>query len=183
MGKKEAFKKLEKLLGRLEEIESLIDEKNGKYVNPEVHSLIVERIKIKKDIKKIMDKKDKSPEKNYIDICLGVGPNQIFPEYQRIFLVEEETKKRKNPNKSKDKRLGLINYEGDCIYAKKTPEGNILIYDQYNSLIDVADFLEMSNWIEGVIPFKDSKGKEWFYPDAHKEAKPTIEDIFNFIKK
>jgi hypothetical protein len=100
-----------------------------------------------------------------------------------IGTKEEETKKRKNPNKSKDKRLGLINYEGDCIYAKKTPEGNILIYDQYNSLIDVADFLEMSNWIEGVIPFKDSKGKEWFYPEAHKEAKPTVEDIFNFIKK
>lgn len=193
MGEKNSLEEIRLLFNKMEEIEKDIKEKEGKYVDQKVHKLKVERIKIKDKIREKLkkEKKKMKKEEKEIEICVGVGMDQIFPQYQRIRIMKdlseiEEMEKRLSPNsKRKGKetnKISLINYEGDCIWAKKNKEGDFMIYDQYGSMIEKVNVLEFQNWIDGIIPFVDSKGKSWFYTDHHSDAKPSSKSLFEFIK-
>lgn len=193
MGEKNLIEEIQSLFDRLEEVNKEIKEKEGKYVDQKVHKLKVERIKIKDKIREKIKKERRrmKKEEKTIEICLGVGTDQIFPQYQKIRIerdlseidkAERRLNSDSNKKKTKTSKISLINYEGDCIWAKKSKEGDFLIYDQYGSMIEQVDLLEFQNWIDGTRSFVDSKGKSWFYTDHHSDAKPGSKSLFDFIK-
>ena len=88
---------------------------------------------------------------------------------------------KKNIDMETMKRLGLINYEGDCLYAIKDDYG-ITIKDQYGVDIQKVSVEELYGFIDGLINITDSKGKTWNYPSEHKDAKPSYSMIYHFVK-
>jgi len=79
------------------------------------------------------------------------------------------------------KKLGLINYEGDCL--KAIIENNeILIWDQYGEIVQKFDVPQFYGFIDGLINVIDSKGKSWNYPGESKDAKPSYSMIYHFVK-
>jgi hypothetical protein len=79
------------------------------------------------------------------------------------------------------KKLGLINYEGDCL--KAIIENNeILISDQYGEIVQKFDVPQFYGFIDGLINVIDSKGKSWNYPGESKDAKPSYSMIYHFVK-
>jgi hypothetical protein len=78
-------------------------------------------------------------------------------------------------------KLGLINYEGDCLRATKENNG-ILIWDQYGVIVGRFDVQQFYGFIDGLINVVDSKGKEWNYPNESKESKPSYSMIYHFVK-
>lgn len=79
------------------------------------------------------------------------------------------------------KKLGLINYEGDCLKAIK--EGNMVkIIDQYGETVNVLTKQEVLLFVDGSLEIIDSKNKTWNYTKESKEAKPTVEEIVDFLE-
>jgi hypothetical protein len=82
---------------------------------------------------------------------------------------------------NKMNKLGLINYEGDCLKAI-ADNGKINIKDQYGVIVNVFSVEELYAFIDGLINIVDSQGKSWNYPSEHKEAKPSYSMIYHFVK-
>lgn len=81
------------------------------------------------------------------------------------------------------KRLGLINYEGDCLKAIRYKGDNeIYIEDQFGSLRTTLTKRELFQFFDGRFDIEDSKGTNWNYPKESKEAKPSYEKIYEFIE-
>jgi hypothetical protein len=78
-------------------------------------------------------------------------------------------------------KLGLINYEGDCLKAIKE-DGEILIQDQYGVIVERFDVPQLYGFIDGLINVVDSKGKSWNYSNESKDAKPSYSMIYHFVK-
>ena len=78
-------------------------------------------------------------------------------------------------------KLGLINYEGDCLRATKE-NNEILIWDQYGVIVGRFDVPQLYGFIDGLINVVDSKGKEWNYPSESKDSKPSYSMIYHFVK-
>jgi len=79
------------------------------------------------------------------------------------------------------KKLGLINYEGDCLVAIKSDNG-IIIKDQYGVELQTMTVPELYGFIDGLIDIVDSKEISWNYPRASKDSKPSYSMIYNFVK-
>ena len=77
-------------------------------------------------------------------------------------------------------KLGLINYEGDCIYAVKTGS-DYKMYDQWNTELAVWNHDEFTQFIEGFRWIEDSRGKSWNYLNESIEARPSIHRLMEFI--
>ena len=193
MKEKNLLESLRDLFDKLDEVEKNISEKEGKYLDHNVHKLKLERIKLKNKIKdKLKRERNRmKKEQKSIEVCIGVGMDQIFPQYQRIIIEEDSSeidelenklKPKKTNTNRKNNRISLINYEGDCIWAKKSKGGDFLIYDQYGVMIEKVGLLEFQNWIDGLRSLVDSKGKSGFYPDHHADAKPGSKSLFEFVK-
>jgi hypothetical protein len=78
-------------------------------------------------------------------------------------------------------KLGLINYEGDCLAAIKAGE-EILIRDQYGAIVERFDVPQFYGFIDVLTTVVDSKGKSWNYPSESKDAKPSYSMIYHFVK-
>lgn len=79
------------------------------------------------------------------------------------------------------KKLGLINYEGDCLSAVKE-NGKYSIVDQYGKTVVCLDKLEFQHFLEGEFSIADSKGKAWNYKTVHADAKPKTQDLVKFLE-
>ena len=77
--------------------------------------------------------------------------------------------------------LGLINYEGDCLKAIRS-EGQLIIKDQYGSVVDTLSPEQLYEFIDGSRDIVDSNGKSWNFPSESREAKPTNVKVYKFIK-
>ncbi len=77
--------------------------------------------------------------------------------------------------------LGLINYEGDCLKAIKE-NGNITIKDQYGKIVLSTNSEGLYSFIDGTQNITDSRGKVWEYLKEHKNAKPSQNEINEFLK-
>jgi len=90
----------------------------------------------------------------------------------------------RNDEKMNRKKLSLINYEGDCLKAIK-PSGtnSIHIYDQYGVLLREITEQELFAFIDGLYEIEDSKGKFWNFTKEHKDAKPSMSQVYKFIKE
>jgi len=103
--------------------------------------------------------------------------NSLYDAYQ----VSGKLMYDKIKNKNEMKSLGLINYEGDCLKAVK--ENNELhIIDQYGKTVETFTSTQFFDFIDGIVDITDSKGKSWNYPSEHRDAKPSVGTIYNFVK-
>jgi hypothetical protein len=80
------------------------------------------------------------------------------------------------------KDLGLLNYEGDVLKMKKAGEDEFVIYDQWNSIVEILTQDELFEFLDGIRPLTDSSGKTWNWADEHREAKTSLRRIFEYIK-
>jgi len=80
----------------------------------------------------------------------------------------------------KDK-LGLINYEGDCLKVIKG-YNTLIVKDQYGKVALETDVKGLYDFIDGTSNIIYSKGKEWDFLKEHKDAKPSLFKIHEFLK-
>jgi hypothetical protein len=80
------------------------------------------------------------------------------------------------------KKFSLINYEGDCLWAIRDAD-KVVIYDQWESLVDIMDIPSFCKWIDGDIALIDSNGKAWDWTKEHRDSKPGMFKLLNFLKK
>jgi len=78
------------------------------------------------------------------------------------------------------KKLGLINYEGDCLRAIKKGD-KIIIKDQHGQELETTNVKGLIEFLDGYRDITDSEGKLWIYRDVHQDAKPKISKIYDFL--
>ena len=86
-------------------------------------------------------------------------------------------------NNKKEKRIGLLNYEGDAIWAKKADDDEFVIYDQWDSILEIVTKNEFFNFLDGNLEVIDSEGKKWNFRNEHVNAKPSYRSLVDFITK
>lgn len=125
-------------------------------------------------IKKEYDFRRPMEKNNTIEVCLGVGLNQIFPEYIKIELEEAE--------RTPMNRISLINYEGDCLRAIKKGS-TIVIKDQYGEELAQWTLEEFQKFISGGLEIADSRGKSWNFKSEHRDARPSDRQLEQFMQQ
>ena len=78
--------------------------------------------------------------------------------------------------------LGLLNYEGDVLKLKRVGHNQFLIEDQWKKNCGVYTAAFIKDFIEGKVEILDSSYHAWNFAEAHENAKPSIEEVLNFIK-
>lgn len=127
-------------------------------------------------IKKEYDFRRPMEKNNTIEVCLGVGLDQLFPEYIKIEFDEIELEK------TTMNRIGLINYEGDCLRAIKK-DSSIIIKDQYKETLAKWTITEFQKFIDGELNIEDSRGKVWNFQQEHREARPSDRQLTQFMQQ
>lgn len=84
--------------------------------------------------------------------------------------------------KKQEKRISLINHEGDCLWAMRSDDGGVVVYDQWEDIVDIMSIPDFCSWIDGETGLRDSSGKTWYWNDESRDAKPGIYRVFNFLK-
>lgn len=77
-------------------------------------------------------------------------------------------------------KLGLINYEGDCLSAIKKGD-KIIIKDQYKQELETTDVNGLLEFLDGRRDITDSKGKRWNLSEENKDAKPRYSKVYEFL--
>lgn len=77
--------------------------------------------------------------------------------------------------------LELINYEGPCLKVIKG-YNTLIVKDQYSKIVLECNAEVLYEFISGTIDIEDSKGKIWNFPSEHKDAKPSLFKIYEFLK-
>ena len=77
-------------------------------------------------------------------------------------------------------KLGLINYEGSCLTAIKK-RTDFVIRDQYGVVVDILGADELLQFVTGKRDIADSHGRVWNCAQEHREAKPKLKDVYEFI--
>jgi hypothetical protein len=80
------------------------------------------------------------------------------------------------------KDLGLINYEGDVLKMRKVSDDEYVIYDQWDSIVEIMNRERFCEWLDGDFPLIDSQGKHWVYTEQHRDARQALNVIFEYIK-
>jgi hypothetical protein len=78
------------------------------------------------------------------------------------------------------KKLGLINYEGDCLRAIKKGD-KIIIKDQHGKELETTNVRGLLEFLDGYRDITDSEGKLWVYREEHQDAKPKLSKIYDFL--
>jgi hypothetical protein len=77
-------------------------------------------------------------------------------------------------------KIGLINYEGNCLEAIK--DGNVIyIKDQYGVELRGITPIDLLNFIDGEFDIVDSRGKKWNYPSESEDSKPRMSKVYEFL--
>lgn len=79
------------------------------------------------------------------------------------------------------KKLGLINYEGDCLTAIKEGD-HFSIVDQWKEEVAYLSQEEFNEFIDGSLPIIDSRGKSWCFTEQHIDARASLTRIYDFLK-
>jgi hypothetical protein len=78
-------------------------------------------------------------------------------------------------------KLGLINYEGNCLEAVKRGD-SIYIKDQYGVELRVITPIGLLNFMDGEFDILDSRGKRWNYPAQSEESRPKMSEVYGFLE-
>lgn len=86
--------------------------------------------------------------------------------------------------KNKDyKRLGLLNFEGDVLKAYHIPTANIfLIADDHGHIVESCTKQQLIEFFEGKKEITTSYGRTYNFSKEHENAKPTQEQIDEYLK-
>ena len=84
--------------------------------------------------------------------------------------------------KNKEKQIGLLNFEGDVLKLKKASDNEFVIYDQWDSIVEVMTFDELSDFFDGETTLIDSESNKWNWDEQHKNAKVSFKKLFNYLK-
>lgn len=84
---------------------------------------------------------------------------------------------------NKRNELGLINYEGDCLKAKKKSMNEYVISDQHGVKLATWNLNKFCDFLDGKLEIKDSAGKSWNYQREHHEARPNTMKLVLFINE
>lgn len=86
--------------------------------------------------------------------------------------------------KNKDyKKLSLLNYEGDVLKAYHIPTANIfLIVDDHGYIVESCTKKELVDFLEGRKEITTSYGKTYNFTKEHENAKPSQEQIDEYLK-
>lgn len=76
--------------------------------------------------------------------------------------------------------LELINYEGPVLKLGCV-SGDLVIYDQWDSIVDVLDTIGFCKFLDGKKTFVDSHGKSWNWSREHPDARTPLYKIFDYI--
>jgi hypothetical protein len=77
-------------------------------------------------------------------------------------------------------KLSLINYEGDCLHAKKE-NGKILVIDQWGKTVETLTTKDLLEFVFGAIDIEDSRGKSWNFQKESSDATPSLQKVYEFI--
>ena len=85
--------------------------------------------------------------------------------------------------KNKDyKRLGLLNFEGDVLKAYHIPTGNIfLIIDDQGHIVESCTKQQLVEFFEGNKEITTSYGRTYNFSKEHENAKPSQEQIDEYL--
>jgi hypothetical protein len=83
--------------------------------------------------------------------------------------------------KNRKNKIGLINFEGDCLTATKS-NGSFLIEDQHKKFVAMLNRHEFNEFLNGVFSLSDSLGNTWNFSEVTNEAKPKPEDLEEFMR-
>ena len=78
-------------------------------------------------------------------------------------------------------KIGLINYEGNCLEAIKNGD-LIYIKDQYGVELRVITPMGLLNFMDGEFDIVDSRGKKWYYPSESEDSKPRMSKVYEFLE-
>jgi hypothetical protein len=77
--------------------------------------------------------------------------------------------------------LPLLNYEGDVLKLKKIDDNEYVIYDQWDSIVDVLSRKELFDALDGRRELTDSSGKTWNWIKEHQDARTPLAIIARYI--
>jgi hypothetical protein len=81
------------------------------------------------------------------------------------------------------KKLGLLNFEGDVLKAYHIPTANIfLIIDDQGTIVDSLSKKELIEFFDGEREITTSYNKNYNFIKEHENAKPSQEQIDEFLK-
>jgi hypothetical protein len=94
----------------------------------------------------------------------------------------DQIKIHKEIMKNAKKEIGLINYEGDVLKVKRVSEDELVIYDQWDGIVEILDREKFCNWLDGEFPLVDGDGRKWVFTEQHRDARTPLHVIFEYIK-
>ena len=77
-------------------------------------------------------------------------------------------------------KIELLNYEGAVLTAHKHVN-LFIITDQWKEIVKIMLADDMEAFIEGKFDIVDSHGNSWNYAKEHKEAKPSEDQLKEFL--
>ena len=83
--------------------------------------------------------------------------------------------------KSNQKRLGLLNFEGDLFIAYKDSETKYVVVNDIREVILNTDADGIRNILSGKICLTTSHGRTYVIPGEHPEARPSQLQIDKFL--
>ena len=84
-------------------------------------------------------------------------------------------------SKSNQKRLGLLNFEGDLFIAYKDSETKYVVVDDIREVILTTDADGIRNILSGKICLTTSRGIVYVIPGEHPESRPSQSQIDKFL--
>jgi hypothetical protein len=85
----------------------------------------------------------------------------------------------KNKN---DKKLGLLNFEGDVLKAYYKPTSDkFFIFDDHGNFIESLSKKKLQKFFDGKLELTTSYNKTFNYANEHENAKPRQEQIDEFM--
>lgn len=84
-------------------------------------------------------------------------------------------------NNKRQIKCGLLNYEGDVLWALKVALDSYEVYDQYKKRVANFSTDEFIDFLDGHVNVTDSQGKEWNYYNEPQGAKCPFRTLLAFI--
>lgn len=84
-------------------------------------------------------------------------------------------------SKSNQKKLGLLNFEGDLFIAYKESETKYVIVDDIREVILTTDADGLRNVLSGKVSLMTSHGRAYNIPAEHPDARPSQSQIDKFL--
>lgn len=75
----------------------------------------------------------------------------------------------------------LLNFEGVALKVKKADEDEYVIYDQWDGICEILTLDGFLDFLDGKLEVVDEQGKRWNWAREHRDAKPTLKELFTFI--